>query len=275
MFVTRINNRLFLALIPLLLAAGTVSFVPTTSTTTRSFLTKKSFVLQDALREPTWDRDEVEAARQAFERLHLDDSTGTLKPGPLPMTSNVHRLRRMELQLLEALADSDQAIDPLVELWIRERQDAAEALHQMIFSRSRILDLDREEAILRQMIDDYGPDGWVEPHGRLAVLLFTRGEYMETIDLCDYVLYVKPWHFEVAQLLAITFLRVGDFENALQVTRHCVLPPLQHPKRRKRWIDKMTSLARNRLIDAEQISATATSDGLVVDECPFGQDCWQ
>ncbi len=271
MFVTRITPVLFFALLPLLFATATVSFVLTSTSAKRV----STFVLQDALREPTWSRDEVEAARQAFERLHLDDSTGTLKPGPLPMTSNVQRLRRMELTLLEALDDSDQAIDPLVELWIRERQDAAEALHHMISSRSRMPDLDREEAILRQMIDDYGPDGWVEPHGRLAVLLFTRGEYMETIDLCDFVLYVKPWHFEVAQLLAITFLRVGDFGSALQVTRHCVLPPMQHPKRRKRWINKMTSFARERLQDAELISATANLDGLVIDECLVEEDCWQ
>lgn len=273
MFVSKISRRLIivLSLSQLLLARVTVSFVLTPSRTK----SVNTVVLQDSLREPTWSRDEVEAARQAFERLHLDDSTGTLRPGPLPMTSNVQRLRRMELTLLEALADSDQAIDPLVELWIRERQDAAEALHHMISSRFRVPDLDHEEAILRQMIDDYGPDGWVEPHGRLAVLLFTRGEYMETIDLCDYVLYAKPWHFEVAQLLAITFLRVGDFETALRVTRHCVLPPLHHPKRRKRWVDKMTKFARERLQDAEMISVTATLDGLVIEECPVEEDCWQ
>lgn len=271
----RINNGIFVALLQFVAIMSAEAFVPTVIPTLSRRASQSTAILQDSLREPTWSRDEVEAARQAFERLHVDNSTGTLKPGPLPMTSNVQRLRSTELKLLEALADSDRAIDPIVELWINERQDAAEALHCMIQSRSRMPDLDREEAILRQMMDDYGPDGWVEPHGRLAVLLFTRGEYFETIDLCDYVLYVKPWHFEVAQLLAVTFLRVGDFQNALLVTRHCVLPPLHHPKRRKRWVEKMTFLARERLQDAEHISATATLDGLVTDECPLGEDCWQ
>jgi hypothetical protein len=214
--------------------------------------------------------EDFEGARQAFERLALDTSTGTLKPGPLPMTANVERLRRMELKLLETLGDSDQAIDPLVELWVKERRNAAEALFHMINSQHH--DLEAEETMLREMMDDYGEDGWVEPHGRLAVILFMKGEYMEVLDLCDYVLYHKPWHFEVAQLMGVTFLRLGDFRTCLKVTRECVLPPLRHPKRRKQWLDRMTRTAQERLAYASTIS---TKEVTVDVSAVTDESCWQ
>jgi len=238
-----------------------------------SSVTSSPIVLRDSLRE-TDNKEDYEAARLAFERLALDDSTGTLKPGPLPITANVHRLRTMELTLLETLRDSDQAIDPLVELWVKERRNAAEALFHMIQSPHH--DLEREEEMLRQMMDDYGEDGWVEPHGRLAVILFMKGEYLEVLDLCDYVLYHKPWHFEVAQLLGVTFLRVGDFVSALKVTRECVLPPMRHPKRRKQWVDRMTSIAKERLTMAENIGKTASVVASAIDvDFTEDKDAWQ
>ena len=253
---------------PLLLST-VASFVP------RSARPVASSRLQDSLKEPAFGMEDYDAARQTFERLHFDDSRGTLKAGPLPMTSNVQRLRRMEVKLLEALKDSDQAIDPLVELWVKERRDASEALHYMIQSENP--DLYQEEMALRQMMQDYEEDGWVEPHGRLAVLLFMRGELWEALDLCDFVLWVKPWHFEVAQLLVVIFLRLGDMGRALDVRRNCVLPHLQHPKSRQKWVERMSRLARERLDHAEEISATATLDVSVTEECPVGDDdqCWQ
>lgn len=226
------------------------------------------------------DMEDYEAARRNFERMvHVDPNSSDLRvpSGRFPrahLTANQARLREMEIQLLEALRESDAAIDPLVELWVNERQDGAEAIHRMIHVRSP--GLLEEEYALRDMIEHYGPDGWVEPHGRLALLLFTRGEYWEAADLCQYVLDVKPWHFEVGQLLVITHLRLGDFEQALQITRKYVLPPLQHPKRRTKWINSMLETANQRLSFAQH-----TSDYSVIkryqDECrDLGDDdCWQ
>ena len=225
--------------------------------------------------------EDYEAARQSFERMiHIDGKTGELRaPGGMsPMrahlTANEARLRHTELQLLETLRESDAAIDPLVELWVNERQEPAQAIHQMIHHRSP--GLVEEEYALRAMIDDYGPDGWVEPHGRLALLLFTRGDYWEAADLCEYVLDVKPWHFEVAQLLVIVQLRLGDYERALQITRRYVLPPLHHPKRRSKWIANMVGIARRRLEHAKQLSEHVLSSRWL-DECPdtTDSDCWQ
>lgn len=225
--------------------------------------------------------EDYEAARQSFERMiHVDGKSGELRApgGMLPMrahlTANEARLRQTELQLLETLKESDAAIDPLVELWVNERQEPAQAIHHMMHSRSP--GLMEEEYALRAMIDDYGPDGWVEPHGRLALLLFTRGEYWEAADLCEYVLDVKPWHFEVAQLLVIVQLRLGDFERALQITRRFVLPPLHHPKRRSKWITNMMGIANGRLEYAKQRSEYVLSSRWL-DECPdvADSDCWQ
>ena len=265
----------------LALCCSTATAFVAPSLVLRSSTPSNVLVLRDSMRETGNSKEEVEAARQAFERLALDDSTGTLRPGPLPMTANVQRLRSMELTLLETLRDSDQAIDPLVELWVKERRNAAEALFAMIQMAPHQHDLEKEEEMLREMMDDYGADGWVEPHGRLAVLLFMKGRYVEVLDLCDYVLYHKPWHFEVAQLMGVTFLRLGDFGSALRVTRDCVLPPMRHAKRRKQWVDRMTGIARERLQFAESVTKTAFIEASVAktetaeDECPVDQGCWE
>lgn len=225
--------------------------------------------------------EDYEAARQSFERMvHINGNTGDIHvaggfPSRAHLTANEGRIRETEIQLLETLRESDAAIDPLVELWVNERQDGAEAIHRMIHVRSP--GLLEEEYTLRAMINDYGPDGWMEPHGRLALLLFTRGEYWEAADLCEFVLDVKPWHFEVAQLLVITQLRLGDFERALQMTRKYVLPPLQHPKRRTKWITNMLATARQRLEQAKQMSEHSINNRWL-EESPDSlgdADCWQ
>lgn len=240
--------------------------------------TQKTTLLWDSLREPSSGTEDFEAARQMFERLHFQSGNnagafnGTQQTAVLPMTSNVHRLRETELRLLETLIDSDDAIDPLVELWVKEREDAGEALHYMIVAPT--YDLDREEAILRDMIEDYG-DGWVEPHGRLAVVLFTKGQYMEALHLCRHVLSVRPWHFEVAHLLLVIFLRMGAFGEALKTARNYVLPPPYHPKRRGKWVKRFTNEARKRLDRARQESREATID-ISAEECSVDDiHCWQ
>ena len=214
---------------------------------------------------------EIEDARLLFERLALNATTGTLQsttsstttvvsPPPLPrrLTAQMERLRTTEIQLLQALDRSDAALEPLVELWVKEKQGegASQVLHQMMMNHV-CPDIQQEEKTLRKLVQEHDQEDqeqphhpastWVEPHARLAVLLFSKGEYEEALALCDYVLLIKPWHFEIAQLFRMGLLKVGNWPFALRVTRELTLPPLHHPKRRAKWIQKMTSLAQERL----------------------------
>ena len=218
---------------------------------------------------------EIEDARNLFERLALNATTGTLQststttstlsPPPRRLTAQMERLRTTEIQLLQALDRSDAALEPLVELWVKEKQGegASQVLHKMMMNHV-CPDIQQEEKTLRRLVQEHdqehgnlvdsGPPSshhlastWVEPHARLAVLLFSKGEYDEALALCDYVLLIKPWHFEIAQLFRIGLLKVGNWPFALRVTRELTLPPLHHPKRRAHWIQKMTNLAQERL----------------------------
>eukprot|EP00529_Nitzschia_sp_RCC80_P033702 CAMPEP_0113491140 /NCGR_PEP_ID=MMETSP0014_2-20120614/27404_1 /TAXON_ID=2857 /ORGANISM="Nitzschia sp." /LENGTH=211 /DNA_ID=CAMNT_0000384925 /DNA_START=22 /DNA_END=654 /DNA_ORIENTATION=+ /assembly_acc=CAM_ASM_000159 len=73
-----------------------------------------------------------------------------------PLTASSRRLKEVELRLLQDLNDSNDTLEPLVELWSRERADAAEELKAMETSCSP--GLYKEERQLRQMIDRYGTD---------------------------------------------------------------------------------------------------------------------
>jgi len=180
----------------------------------------------------------------------------------------MERLRTTELQLLQALDKSDDALQPLVELWIKEKagEGASKVLHQMMMN-DVCPDIRQEEKALRKLVQDcdqeqerlnrlpfYSPHHhhpasvWVEPHARLAVLLFSKQEYDEAMALCDYVLFIKPWHFEIANLFRVALLRVGNKPMAIRVTRDLCLPPLHHMKRRTKWIAKMTQLAKERML---------------------------
>jgi len=147
---------------------------------------------------------------ESFERalsqgIPPEDSTGVL-------TSTKHQLLQTEVELLRHLVESDDALDALVDLWAREREDSSVTLISMEEHCSD--GLREEEAALRKMMENYGND-WVEPQARLALLLFVRGMYDEAIHLSQSVLSIKPWHFETAQLLVVLYLRQNNWIRKL------------------------------------------------------------
>ena len=117
-----------------------------------------------------------------------------------PLTAGMKRIKEAELVLLEHLETSDDSIDPIVDLWTCEREDGAPILRAMEDHCSP--GLRAEEKELRHMIEYYGME-WAEPMARLALILFTRGEYEESSDWCERCLQVKPWHFEIGKLLVV------------------------------------------------------------------------
>mmetsp|Transcript_32071 Transcript_32071/g.78119 ORF Transcript_32071/g.78119 Transcript_32071/m.78119 type:complete len:342 (+) Transcript_32071:121-1146(+) len=211
----------------------------------------------------------------------LSPTTTATATNVKPLTASSRRLKEVELQLLQDLTDSDDTLDPLVELWSRERADAAEELKAMETSCSP--GLYKEERQLRRMIDRYGTD-WVEPMARLALLLFTKGSFTgldEAKDLCQTVLTVKPWHFESAQLLVAILLRRGDFQQAVKITRNYCLPQLNERtghKRRRRWVERSLTFAREALVRAQSVTTLAHQDDAVDELCDIeteGEFCWQ
>jgi len=142
---------------------------------------------------------------------------------PRPLTESSRQRREFEIQLLQSLADSDDAIDEIMNLWMMERGvDAAETLSRMENTCSP--GLKQEEEILRQLMDEYGIH-WAEPVSRLASLLYYKGKSLESQQWCEIALAVKPWHFEVAHTMVLNSLRQDDMPAAVRWQRR-VLPPL-------------------------------------------------
>jgi tetratricopeptide (TPR) repeat protein len=217
--------------------------------------------------------EDYESNREAFEGLHLSlpkvvnsDNT-TLKKS---LTASAKRLKEMELTLLQHLKDSDDAIDPLVDLWMLEREDAAQELRAMEMKCSP--GLEREIGQLHHMMDYYGNE-WVEPMSRLALVYFTKGNYLEATELCQSVLQAKPWHFEAAQLLVALFLRQDQYGNAIKAARQLALPALNvntNHKRRREWVTEATAKAMENLRQAEVATFVAVQDEHF-EECPVGE----
>jgi tetratricopeptide (TPR) repeat protein len=193
-----------------------------------------------------------------------------------PLTAGSKRSKELELKLLESLEQSDESIDPLIDLWTSERQDAAPILRAMEEYCSPGLQI--EEAELRNMIDCYGME-WAEPMARLALVLFTKRQYDEAAFWCRQALEIKPWHFEVGRILVVVYLRQERFAQALKTARKHILPSLNvrtQNKRRKSWVEQATMKARQILTEIEVAAAARTQDDQL-EECPVvdgGELCW-
>ena len=191
------------------------------------------------------------------------------------LTAHRERIQEMELHLLDSLEDSDDGIDTLVDLWIGERgEDASYALHQMELHCSKGLVL--EEKMLRSLIERHG-DEWAEPMSRLAVLLFTRGQYEEATHWCYQALKVKPWHFETGQLLVALQLRQEDLVMAVRAAREYGLPELNDStdhKRRRAWVAKNRAILQERLQKSRRATEDIHHDDFFSDEECLGEYCW-
>lgn len=228
--------------------------------------------------------EDYETARTAFEALQVADTfAGNLIDGQKlkPLTASAKRFREMELEMLDYLQDSDETIDPLIEMWMCEREDGAVILQAM--ERHCSPGLVREERELRDMIDYYGND-WMEPQSRLALLLFTKDKYDEAADWCQNVLRIKPWHFEVGNLLVALKLRQGEFEMAVQAAREYSLPPLNYNtdhKRRRAWVERNMFRAQ-RLLEQAEMDTDDLLRNEQLEECPVEaiggevvDECWE
>ena len=136
-----------------------------------------------------------------------------LIPKPPPLTSAERDRRMAEIELLQALEDSDDTLQDLWDLWFSARgKTAKERLEQAdeFMANGNIL---AAEKMLKQMIREYGVY-WVEPLNRLATLLYLDGRLEESFQLCLVVLHLQPHHFGALSGIVAVCIGLGKREEA-------------------------------------------------------------
>ena len=253
--------------------------------------------------------EDLESARAAFEKLIAPEvmkdtiitaaspSSKTGKYQPPPLTENSRHRREIEIELLEDLKDSDDAIDEIMSLWMTERNyEATMELQSMeqICSPGLI----QEEQLLLEMIyrdsttstlsTPIVEDDWAEPMVRLATLYYYQGQSDLAYYWCSRALEIKPWHFEVGHTLVLLALRQENLGLACHYRRTICLPPLNpnnDNKKRKEWVSRaienakymieLGTLAREELY---QTTGTTTTSASATSSSEFGdngEETWQ
>ena len=241
-----------------------------TSTLTRRFVQSNSNSKQlDGV-------EDLERARRELEQLLQSTSTTTETTVTIGATSSTQssapnendefllscagRQRRyVELELLESLRTSDEAIDALMHVWIHECPADIHAVDAIQVLQDSCHDLQHAETVLLQIAQEHRH--WPEPHSRLALLWFVQGRYDECERSVQRVLQQKPWHFEALQMQVLLqlVLKAADDDNdkdhswaaALPYARRG-LPPLQQRNRRHRWVDWAVQQAQQQLLRLEE-----------------------
>lgn len=268
----------------LLFSKEVSSFVLTPQVTSKTNLYgSKRITLRSSFKD---ELENLDRARAVFEDLFMRQAQEPSKTSPRsyfplskedyvppPLTESSRRRRRVEMDLISSLEDSDEAIDELMSLWLVERGiEGAMKCKDMEILCSPGLAV--EERALRGLIEQYGSD-WAEPMSRLAALLFFRGETKESEYWCHVALAVKPWHFEAVQTLVLNALRREDIASALYWKRKG-LPNLneanQH-KKRKEWVKHAVKLAQESLNKAEAAAEERQCDD-AFENIPAGE-AWQ
>lgn len=204
----------------------------------------------------------VAASDDGMEELaRLEDLRRDLEPlfkpqqlaATLPTTVGKRRRQALELQLLESLADSDEAVDVLMDLWIHECPGEHKAIRAIQRLETK-LDENDVQVLQRvcesQMNDDTTPVQWVEPFLRLAMYYAAVGHYSQSDEYIQIVLSHKPWHFEALYLQLCVSLRT-DSANLYASARSC-LPPLSRPNHRRQWVDRQVQIASAKYLPQQQ-----------------------
>ena len=166
------------------------------------------------------------------------------------LTSGTRKRLELEIELLASLADSDEAIPHLMNLWVHECPSAAADIDKLQYLDR--LSPAKAETMLRAMVQQY-PD-WPEPAARLALLIGLNhnkphqkqraGE--EALYYMDQVMIRKPWHFEVQHMQVLLSLQHHNLPRAIRAAR-VRLPPRTQPQRRAHWVKTAVAAAKEQL----------------------------
>jgi hypothetical protein len=185
-------------------------------------------------------------------------------PPPPPLSTIERDRRHIEIQLLKALKEGDEASSSLWTLWYSERGASA----KLKLEKADALMGDPEnwpecEKTLKELIDEYGIY-FVEPLNRLATLHFMQSKLESSYNLCLIILKIKPWH--VGALSGIVQVCIGRADrNAARLWAEKRLPTvvagtsfppfsLDGPvnPRREQWVDEQVAQAEKVLRKAEK-----------------------
>lgn len=220
-------------------------------------------------RDPDYaEQDELDRVRMRLEEYFATDRHDTIvREGIIAeaqarhmfLTSTGRSFRELEIELLQSLENSDDALDELVHLWTTEKdKNAAAAMLHMQKQCSE--GLVAEEAMLEEMTRRF--PGWAEPHSRLAMLLFHQG--VEQLDraaaMAERAIHLKPWHFEALQLLVVLNHCLKDPKKAMRY-RRLSLPPLNAKndnRMRKKWVSDAMKAATQLWGEAEYTTSRIT-----------------
>ena len=209
---------------------------------------------------------EEESSNDKLLTLPLSEWKKELKTGAPLLTTITRERMEMEISLLESLAESDDAIPELWNLWYNARgPEAAKELHQTeaLVAQGQPEAWAKAEIQLKKLIAREGIH-WAEPVNRLATLMFLQSRHEESKELCEIVLTLKPWHFGALSGMVMVLQGLQDTEGMLDYARQR-MPPLpkkgqeekEPPKElgeletRQMWVDRMLDRARAKLLGLE------------------------
>ncbi|CAB9518428.1 repeat-containing protein [Seminavis robusta] len=198
--------------------------------------------------------------------LPMDEWNQQIRHPPL-LTSIGRERMELEITLLESLAESDDAIPELWNLWYNARgASAAKELYQTesLVAQGQPAAWKQAEELLRHIIAKEGIH-WVEPLNRLATLMFLQSRHEESQQLCQLVLALKPWHFGALSGLVMVQQGLQNPQGMVDAARQRMppLPPakgetppspppgLEDLETRQQWVDRMLDCANARLLRQE------------------------
>jgi hypothetical protein len=227
-------------------------------------------------------------------------STGMIQQ-PILTETGRHR-RQLEMDLIASLADSDDAVDELVHLWIYETGDLEAAVCIIHMEESCSVGLVSEVQDLQSLVAQY--PAWAEPRVRLAFVLYYKGHLEESRVAALEALECKPWHFEAVELLIMMALRQKDMVQASYWARRCALPNLRtvvgsssssssssssadntaaaatppagvFHKRRRVWVERALRDAELQWQDAERVTQEVYRESYAVEPSFANEQVWQ
>ena len=220
---------------------------------------------------PTISRDEDKERKLIFDSDEKGVTCNFELPSPPPLSTIERDRRIVEIQLLEALNDGDDATQRLWELWYSERGKSAKSQLEQADQLMADPSAHREcESILQGLVNKHGVY-FVEPLNRLATLWYIQGRFEDSYKLCRIVLQIKPWHIGclagIVQVCIALRDRSGARKWAEKRLPNCAastsFPPFDtdgsvNNPRRTEWVENSVQEARQRLQQIEK----ATKRGL-------------
>jgi hypothetical protein len=222
-------------------------------------------------------RLEYSLTSAALDKLKDEDTNTEGIRGVLPGSSADHRRRvpvlEREIELLKSLANSDDAVYKLKELWLTEKEPY---VNPMMLHRSTSQSLGyMSKGQLQRQIRQHPK--WTEPRMTLAQMYYKEQRTLLAFEQCLEVLELKPWHFEMNDLLVKLSLQRQNMGMALTWAR-LRLPELRKDRdkkenwRRQAWVDRAVAQAVEKLeeLENERVRSMMKTAGLVISADAFG-----